>query len=101
MTIGIRYGRRPRSSAMLRSFLRAFLPRPCAPAEQFTLLLELLQEQLGALNDRKTAQLLIDSLGLHDQTGVAALLGGARRETLVKRADKAWEELIDRKRFWR
>lgn len=70
-------------------------------AAKFTILLETLQEQLGALNDQKTAQLLINSLDLHDQPGVAQLLGGSRREKLIKRSDNAWEELINLKRFWR
>lgn len=69
-------------------------------AAKFTGILEALQEQLGTLNDRKTAQDLIDSLGLHDQIGVAELLSGSRHTKLIKRADNAWEELIDLKRFW-
>ncbi|WP_336968449.1 CHAD domain-containing protein [Sphingobium aromaticiconvertens] len=77
------------------------LPRQERKAAKFTKLLELLQEKLGTLNDHKTAQELIDSLDLHGQSGVVELLGESRREKLIKRADNAWEELIDLKRFWR
>ncbi|MBH1999256.1 MAG: CHAD domain-containing protein [Sphingomonadaceae bacterium] len=68
---------------------------------KFTKALEKLQGHLGAFNDRVTALELIEAMGLEGQPAAGALLSGKTRGTLIKRADSAWDELIDLKPFWR
>ena len=63
--------------------------------------LEQLQDQLGALNDLATAPHLLEKLGLANDPAAARLLTGAKRETLLARADAAHDDLVDMKRFWR
>lgn len=68
---------------------------------KFAKTLEKLQEHLGALNDRVTAQELIAAMGIEEQRLTDALLGETAPDTLIRRAQSAWDELIDLKPFWR
>jgi len=57
--------------------------------------MEKLQDRLGVLNDRAIAAELLDRHGIGD-TGKA----GKGRKTLLRKAEKAFDELMDLKPFW-
>ncbi|MBA3940497.1 MAG: inorganic triphosphatase [Sphingopyxis sp.] len=68
---------------------------------RFVTALEALQDRLGLLNDLATAPALIESLGITDETDVAALLARGKRKRLIADAADAYDDLVDTKRFWR
>lgn len=61
--------------------------------------MEDLQDKLGAINDLVTAGDIIEQLGFSKDMAADQRNGGDRTQ-LIKRADKAWEDLMDLKRFW-
>ena len=69
--------------------------------KKFVAGLEVLQDQLGALNDFATAPEVLGKLGLADDPGASRLLAGGKRKALLKAAAEAHEDWIDMKRFWR
>lgn len=69
--------------------------------KKFAAALEVLQDQLGVLNDLATASEVLDKLGLADDPGASRLLTGSKRKLLLKAAAEAHEDWIDMKRFWR
>ncbi len=69
--------------------------------KRFVSALEVLQDQLGALNDLATAPAVLDGLGLADDPDAVALLGADRKADLLEAAAEAHDALVDAKRFWR
>lgn len=69
--------------------------------ERFLSALEILQDELGALNDLATAPEELRKLGLDDDDEALTLLGTGRKKTLVAAAADAHDDLCDAKRFWR
>jgi CHAD domain-containing protein len=67
---------------------------------RFVRSLEKLQDQLGSLNDLATAPLVLGELGLGDDPDAAALRDTAGRDRLISRAGRAYEKLVDARRFW-
>ena len=65
---------------------------------KFLKTMEKLQDDLGALNDLATADEIIDKLGI-DKSSTQHI--HADRHALIRHASKAWQDLIDLKRFWR
>jgi triphosphatase len=69
--------------------------------KRFVAALEGLQDRLGALNDLATAPAVLKRLGWGDEVGAAELLAGdAGKKKLLRRADDAYDELFDTKKFW-
>ncbi len=70
-----------------------------ARRRKFTHAAEALQDQLGALNDLATAPRLFAELGLGaEEDGVP--VAGKSKKALLSAASKAWDGLVDRKKFW-
>ena len=69
--------------------------------KKFVHALELLQDELGTLNDLATAPETLQELGLADDPEAARLMDAGKRKALLESAAEAHEELIDAKRFWR
>lgn len=69
--------------------------------KRFTAALEVLQEQLGALNDLATAPQVLARLEVADDPQVAALLRVDEKADLLEAAADAHDTLVDAKRFWR
>jgi inorganic triphosphatase YgiF len=67
--------------------------------KKFIAALEELQEQLGALNDLVTAPHVLSELGLASEPGAASQSAG-RKSALSEAAAEAYEDLVDKKRFW-
>ena len=66
-------------------------------ARRFIAAMQALQEQLGDLNDMATEPVLRAALGLPERSPP----GKREKARLIEGAAEAYEELIDRKRFWR
>lgn len=62
--------------------------------------LETLQDRLGALNDLAVSPAVLTRLGLNDDPEAAALLNGSSKRKMLERAEDAYEQLFDTKRFW-
>jgi len=60
-----------------------------------------LQDQLGLLNDLATAPEEVAKLDLADDAEAQALLGSESKPHLIDAAAKAYDRLVDTKRFWR
>lgn len=68
---------------------------------RFVAALEGLQDRLGKLNDLAAAPVLLKKLGIADQDGAAALLANEiGKKEMIDRAERAYDELFDTKRFW-
>lgn len=68
---------------------------------RFVAALEGLQDCLGKLNDLAAAPVLLNNLGLSDQDGATALLSSEMdKKEMLERAERAYGELFDTKRFW-
>ena len=65
---------------------------------KFLATMEKLQDELGALNDLATADKVMDVLDI-DRTAYQHIRDD--RDRAIRRASTAWDDLIDRKRFWR
>lgn len=69
--------------------------------KRFVAALEELQGRLGALNDLAAAPDLLSKMGLSDQEGAEAILSDhSGKKKLLGRAEEAYDELFDTKRFW-
>lgn len=69
--------------------------------KRFVAALAELQDRLGALNDVATAPEVLARHGLADQDGVAALVPhDFDRKKMLRRAEYAYGELFDTKKFW-
>ncbi len=62
--------------------------------------LEKLQDRLGALNDRATAPMVLDRLGLRDDPDAKSLLAHRKTSKIIDAASEAYDDLVDRKTFW-
>lgn len=69
--------------------------------KHFVGVMEVLQEQLGALNDRAAASDVFTKLGIVDGPSAVALLFRENRRKSLNTAESAYDALIDAKRFWR
>lgn len=69
--------------------------------KRFISALEILQDELGTLNDLATAPEELRKLGLENDDDAGVLLGTTRKKTLLAAAAKAYDDLCDTKRFWR
>lgn len=69
--------------------------------KRFVAALEVLQDQLGLLNDLATAPDILKKLGVAGDPEAARLLARGRKKSLVEKADRAREALLDTKRYWR
>ena len=68
---------------------------------RFVAALEGLQDCLGKLNDLAAAPVLLNKLGISDQDGATALLSSEMdKKEMLERAERAYGELFDTKRFW-
>jgi inorganic triphosphatase YgiF len=68
--------------------------------KRFVKALEVLQDQLGALNDLATAPDVLKKLGVANDPGAADLLAHGKKGKLLDAAVDAHEDFIDTKRFW-
>lgn len=69
--------------------------------KKFARALERLQDELGALNDRATAEQRLASLGLVGTPDVADFLANWQTGTLIDAAAQARRALLEAKPFWR
>jgi inorganic triphosphatase YgiF len=69
--------------------------------KRFVAALEVLQDQLGTLNDLATAPDMLKKLGVADDPDAVRLLDGGQKKSLIERAEDARNDLVDTKRFWR
>lgn len=67
---------------------------------KFTASLEVLQDDLGELNDRATAPHLFARLGLRKLEGADALLTHRKTSRIMAASQEALSDLMDHKRFW-
>lgn len=67
---------------------------------KFTASLEMLQDDLGELNDRATAPQLFARLGLQRLEGADALLTHRKTSRIMAASQEALSDLMDHKRFW-
>lgn len=67
----------------------------------FVGVMEVLQEQLGTLNDRAAASDVFTRLGIVDGPNAVALLFRENRRKSLNTAESAYDALIGAKRFWR
>lgn len=72
-----------------------------AKRKKFAKALENLQDELGALNDRATAEDRLASLGLVGTPEVEEFLAGWKTGNLLEAAAEARQALLDVKPFWR
>lgn len=68
---------------------------------RFVVMLEALQDQLGALNDLATAPHLLSRLGLMDERDAATLFYPDSKQALLDTAEEAYHAFVDAKHFWR
>jgi inorganic triphosphatase YgiF len=60
-----------------------------------------LQDHLGALNDQVAALALLDQLGIAHGHEVRSMFPGGKRKGLIGAASKAFDKVMDAKKFWR
>ncbi len=68
---------------------------------RFIASLQVLQDQLGALNDLATAALVLERLSVADDPEARRLTAEAQKHKLLRAAEAAHGQLFDLKRFWR
>ena len=68
---------------------------------RFIASLQVLQDQLGALNDLATAALVLERLSVADDPEARRLTAEGQKRKLLRAAEAAHEQLFDLKRFWR
>lgn len=69
--------------------------------ERFVATLEDLQDRLGAFNDLAAAHDVLATIGLAEEADARRLLPAASaRKKMLQRAEHAYDELFDTKRFW-
>lgn len=69
--------------------------------EHFVSALETLQDALGALNDLAAAPATLARAGIAAVEGAEALVRTRGKSKLIAKADKAFDALLDAKRFWK
>lgn len=67
---------------------------------KFTASLELLQDQLGTLNDLVAAPQVLERLDLMRQPGSETLLAHGKKAKLISASEEAYVDLMDRENFW-
>ncbi|WP_280524704.1 CHAD domain-containing protein [Rhizobium grahamii] len=68
--------------------------------KKFSIAMEALQDQLGALNDLATGPEVLEKHGLADHPAKASVVSHAQKSALVEKAQAAVDEVLDTKRFW-
>ncbi len=68
---------------------------------KFLAAMELLQDDLGSLNDLATGPDVLQKHGLSDHPAKDSVLSHADKEALIHRAQASVDEVLDTKRFWR
>lgn len=69
--------------------------------ERFVSALEAMQDRLGALNDLAAVPAVLTRLGLAGEARAGEFVsGGPGREKMLQRAEEAYDELLDTKKFW-
>ena len=63
--------------------------------------MEMLQDELGALNDLATGPEVLEKHGLNDLPGTDDLIVHSSKTKLIESAQAALDDVLDAKRFWR